>query len=97
MHGGDGEGKLYFLLLKLIKRKKTQFWTKCLNSFYRRLWITVMDTFVTFFILFLPFLDFLYFDWESIYHGSRMPPGYYLEIHSERDIDSTVNMTAEGT
>ena len=31
LHGGDGGGKLYFLLLKLIKRKKAQFWAKCLN------------------------------------------------------------------
>lgn len=53
-------------------------------------WITVMDTFLSFFSPLL--LDFLYFDWESIYHGSLMPPGYCLEIHSERDIDSTVHM-----
>ena len=33
----DGGGKLYFLLLKLIKRKKAWFWAKCLNSFCRRL------------------------------------------------------------
>ena len=39
MHGGDGGGKLYFLLLKSIKRKKAQFWAKCLNSFCRRLQI----------------------------------------------------------
>ena len=39
----------------------------------------------------------MYFDWESIYHSSRMPPGYYLEIHSARDIDSTVHMTAVDT
>ena len=37
LHGGDGGGKQYFLLLKLIKRKKAQFWAKCLNSFCRRL------------------------------------------------------------
>ena len=37
LHRGDGGGKLYFLLLKLIKRKKAQFWAKCLNSFCRRL------------------------------------------------------------
>ena len=35
--GGDGGGKLCFLLLKLIKRKNAQFWAKCLNSFCRRL------------------------------------------------------------
>ena len=29
LHGGDGGGKLYFLLLKLIKRKKAQFWVAC--------------------------------------------------------------------
>ena len=34
---GDGGGKLYFLLLKLIKRKKAQFWAKCLNSFCRQI------------------------------------------------------------
>ena len=60
-------------------------------------WITVMDTFVAFFYPFFPLLDFLYFDWELIYHGSRMPPRYYLEIHSARDIDSTVHMTAVDT
>ena len=38
MHGGDGGGKLYFLLLKFIKRKKAHFWAKCLNSFCRRLY-----------------------------------------------------------
>ena len=37
LHRGDGRGKLYFLLLKLIKRKKAQFWAKNLNSFCRRL------------------------------------------------------------
>ena len=26
LQGRDGGGKLYFLLLKLIKRKKAQFW-----------------------------------------------------------------------
>ena len=34
MYGGDGEGKLYFLLLKFIKRKKAYFWAKCLNSLF---------------------------------------------------------------
>ena len=31
MYGGDGGGKLYFLLLKFIKRKKAYFWAKCLE------------------------------------------------------------------
>ena len=41
LHGGDGGAKLklYFLLLKSVKRKKTQFWANCLNSFCRRLYI----------------------------------------------------------
>ena len=34
---GMGEENEYFLLLKLIKRKKAQFWAKCFNSFCRRL------------------------------------------------------------
>ena len=43
---GEGEKKLYFSLLKLVKRKKAQFWAKCLNSFCRRLqsyseWFTI--------------------------------------------------------
>ena len=33
-----GEQKLYFLLLKSVKRKKAQFRAKCLNSFCRRLY-----------------------------------------------------------
>ena len=37
LHGGDGEEKLYFALLKSVKRKKAQFRAKCLNSFCRRL------------------------------------------------------------
>ena len=44
MHGGDGGGKLYLLLLKLIKLKKAQFWAKCLNSFCRRLQARQHDT-----------------------------------------------------
>ena len=32
-----GEEKLYFLLLKSVKRKKAQFRAKCLNSFRCRL------------------------------------------------------------
>ena len=41
LHGGDGGGKLklYFLLLKSVKRKKAQFWANCLSSFCRRLYI----------------------------------------------------------
>ena len=34
---GMGEEKLYFLLLKSVKRKKAQ----CLNSFCRRLWSNI--------------------------------------------------------
>ena len=34
---GMGEKKLYFLLLKSVKRKKAQFRAKCLNSFCRLL------------------------------------------------------------
>ena len=37
LHGGDREEKLYFPLLKSVKRKKAQFRAKCLNSFCRRL------------------------------------------------------------
>lgn len=62
-------------------------------------WITVMDTFVPLFSKWRKcndhnpwLLDFFYFDWEPIYHGSRMPPGYCLEIYSERAIDFTVHM-----
>ena len=34
--------KAIFPPLKLIKRKKAQFWAKCLNSFCRRLMILVL-------------------------------------------------------
>ena len=33
MHGGDGGGKQYFLLLKLIKHKKAQFWATVSTHF----------------------------------------------------------------
>ena len=37
LHRGDGEEKLYFHILKSVKRKKGQFRAKCLNLFCRRL------------------------------------------------------------
>ena len=37
LHRGDGEEKLYFPILKSVKRKKGQFRAKCLNLFCRRL------------------------------------------------------------
>ena len=58
MHGGDGGGKQYFLLLKLIKRKKAQFWATCLNSFCRRLWDVHANSGFSSFSSHRPFVDF---------------------------------------
>ena len=54
-----------------------------------------MDTVAFLILLFFSFvLDFLYFDWELIYHGSRMPPGYFLKFIMNATAKSTVHMTA---